>query len=285
MRRLWIPLILLLLIDGTVLAGSYPASILDGAGRQVLLTARPGRIVSGTPSCTEILFAVGAGDQVVGVTRWCNYPEAAQAKEDIGDIVPLNVEKVLALNPDLVLLQRLNGKEALDQLEQLGIPVLVLEAEGFTGILEAITMVGEATGHRDEAGQLVEDLASRLESVKARAEGGLKVLILLGGESLWTAGPGSFLDEAVTLAGGKNVAYDLEGSWGELSLEVIIKRNPDVIITSSPVEGIYENRLLATLAAVQKRQVYQVEGDAFHRPGPRLFAVLEELSELLAKSR
>jgi iron complex transport system substrate-binding protein len=284
-RRFWIPLILLLLIGGAALADGYPVTIVDGAGREVLLTERPRRILSGTPSCTEILFAVGAGDQVVGVTRWCNYPEAAKEKEDIGDIVPLNVEKVLARNPDLVLLQRLNGKEALDKLEELGIPVLVLEADSFTGILEAITMVGEATGHRAEAEELAFDLAGRLAAVKAKARKNLKVLILLSGESLWTAGPGSFLDEAVALAGGQNVAYDLDGSWGEISLEVIIKRNPDVIITSSPVELVYGNGLLSTLAAVEKRQVYQVDGDAFHRAGPRLFAVLEELSGLLQESQ
>lgn len=278
-------LIVVLLIGGTVVASGYPVSVQDGSGREVVLMERPRRIVSGTPSCTEILFAVGAGDQVVGVTKWCNYPEAAKDKENIGDIVPLNVEKVVALNPDLVVLQRLNGQEALDKLVQMGIPVLLLQADSFTGIMEAITMVGEAAGHQDEAQSLVCDLAGRLEAVKAKAKGNLKVLILLGGESLWTAGPGSFLDEAVTLAGGENVAYDLEGGWGELSSEIIIKRDPDVIITSSDVEAVYQNRTWRTLAAVKKRQVYQVDSNLFHRPGPRLFAALEELSELLGKSR
>lgn len=278
-------LIVVFLIGGTVFAGGYPVSVQDGSGREVVLVNRPRRIVSGTPSCTEILFAVGAGDQVVGVTKWCNYPEAAKDKENIGDIVPLNVEKVVALNPDLVVLQRLNGQEALDKLVQMGIPVLLLQADSFTGIMEAITMVGEAAGHQDEAQSLVCDLAGRLEAVKAKAKGNLKVLILLGGESLWTAGPGSFLDEAVTLAGGENVAYDLEGGWGELSSEIIIKRDPDVIITSSDVEAVYQNRTWRTLAAVKKRQVHQVDSNLFHRPGPRLFAALEELSELLGKSR
>lgn len=283
--RRWSLLIVVLLIGGPVFAGGYPVSVQDGSGREVVLVNRPRRIVSGTPSCTEILFAVGAGDQVVGVTKWCNYPEAAKDKENIGDIVPLNVEKVVALNPDLVVLQRLNGQEALDKLVQMGIPVLLLQADSFTGIMEAITMVGEAAGHQDEAQSLVCDLAGRLEALKAKAKGNLKVLILLGGESLWTAGPGSFLDEAVTLAGGENVAYDLEGGWGELSSEIIIKRDPDVIITSSDVEAVYQNRTWRTLAAVKKRQVYQVDSNLFHRPGPRLFAALEELSELLGKSR
>ena len=278
-------LIVVFLIGGPVFAGGYPVSVQDGSGREVVLVNRPRRIVSGTPSCTEILFAVGAGDQVVGVTKWCNYPEAAKDKENIGDIVPLNVEKVVALNPDLVVLQRLNGQEALDKLVQMGIPVLLLQADSFIGIMEAITMVGEAAGHQDEAQSLVCDLAGRLEAVKAKAKGNLKVLILLGGESLWTAGPGSFLDEAVTLAGGENVAYDLEGGWGELSSEIIIMRDPDVIITSSDVEAVYQNRTWRTLAAVKKRQVYQVDSNLFHRPGPRLFAALEELSELLGKSR
>jgi iron complex transport system substrate-binding protein len=171
----------------------------------------------------------------------------------------------------------------------MGIPVLALQPNSLAGVLEAISLVGQASGHGREASDLVQALERRLKSVREQAKGAkkrdLKVLVMLGQEPVWTAGPGTFLDEAVNLAGGQNIAADAQKSWVQLSTELIIKRNPDVIITGMDPQKVYQNRTWRTLAAVEKKQVYQIDEDAFSRPGPRLFSALENLSALLVNSR
>lgn len=267
----------------------FPVTLKDQFQREIVIKKAPRRIVSCAPGNTEILFALGLGPHVVGVTNWCDFPKEVTKLPKIGDIAPINVEPVLALHPDLVVADVLNGKDGVNRLAEFGIPVLTLNANSFAQILDSITLTGRATGTLDAAAKLnrrLKDTLARVQNqgsqVKPR---GLKVYIVFGWETSWTAGPGSFLNEAVTLSGAVNIAHDLKAPWGRISTELVLKRNPDVIITDINPEHFYNDPVFRQIAAIRKRQVYQIESDIYYRPGPRLILALEDLSNILMKCR
>ena len=270
-------------------ATQFPLTMKDQFGREITLTKAPQRIVSGSPGNTEILFALGLEKRIVGVTDWCHYPDPAKKLSKIGDISPMNIERVLALRPDLVVADVMNGKESVDRLSELGLPVLALNPNSFQDILTAIRFIGQATGKTQAAEELVKQLDATLEQVRRQGttvrKRGLKVFIITNWDPCWTAGPGSFLDEAVKLAGGINIAHDLNKPWGQLSMEAVIARNPDLVITDVDPAKIYSDPNWASLAAVRKHQVYKIIGDEYYRPGPRLIMALRDLAALLERSK
>lgn len=276
-----------------VAANNFPVTVIDQFDRKVLIPKEPLRIVSGAPANTEILFALNLGDKIVGVTNWCDYPQEVRNIEKVGDISLLNVEKVFSLRPDLVIASNLNGEEAVIKLEELGIPVLAVNPVNFAGSLDAILLIGRATGRTGAAEKLVKKLQETMDQVKQRGRTvktrRLKVFIVIGreldGQPLWTAGPGSFLHEAVELAGGENIAAGIGSPWGQMSMESVLKANPDVVITEMAPEKFYTDKLWRQTAAIAKQQVYQIDVNIFSRPGPRLGIALTELVTLLEKSR
>jgi iron complex transport system substrate-binding protein len=288
--RLFIGVILITgVIPNIITATSHPVKLTDQFQRKIAIPKVPRRIVSGAPGNTEILFALGLGSRIVGVTNWCDFPREAKVLPKIGDISPLNVEKVLALHPDLVVAGALNGKDAVNRLTEFGIPVLALNANSFAEILDSISLIGRATGADAAAANLNNRLKDTLAKVKRLGEQvkprGLKVYVVLGWETNWTAGPGSFLDEAVTLSGADNIAHDLGVPWGRLSNELVLKRNPDVIITDIHPDKFYTDPIFRKTAAIRKHQVYQIASDIYYRPGPRLIQALDNLSGILRSCR
>lgn len=264
----------------------------DQFGREVLIPEPPLRIVSTAPSNTEILFALGLGERVVAVSDWCDYPPAARDLPKIGDIFPVNVEKVLSFRPDLVLAHEFSGRESVLKLEELGLPVLAFKPDSFTDILESIILIGRATGRTAAAGELVGRLRGILEEVEAASRHGveagkrrLKVYAgEIGGELLWAAGPGSFLDQAIALAGGENIAGELAKPWGQMNMEIILEKDPDVILLTIPgadPESVYGDKLWRETAAVKKRQVFAID-NRYSIPGPRMIEALADLQALLA---
>src|SRR5690554_6908540 len=237
------------------------AVLKDQFDREVTVPEVPGRIVSAAPSNTEILFALGLAEKVAAVTDWCNYPPEARELEKIGDIFPINVERVLSFNPDLVLAHEFSGKESVLKLEELGIPVLAFKPDSFADILESIIIIGRATGQTAKAEEMAAGLQEILDWVEEEgekiSEHGLKVYAgEVSGELLWTAGPGSFLDQAVILSGGENIAQDLAKYYGQLSMETILQKNPDVILLTTPgddPEKVYNDSLWSEIEAVKNR--------------------------------
>lgn len=288
--RLFIGTILITgFIPNITTAASYPIQLTDQFQREIVIPKVPRRIVSGSPGNTEILFALNLGSRIVGVTNCCDFPKESRALPKIGDISPLNVEKVLALHPDLVVAEALNGKEVVGRLTEFGIPVLCLNANSFAEILNSISLIGRATGTDTAAANLSNRLKETLGKVKRVGSQvktrGLKVYVALGWENNWTAGPGSFLDEAVELSGADNIARDLGVPWGKLSNELVLKRNPDVIITDINPGKFYTDPIFGKTAAIRKHQVYQIASDIYYRPGPRLILALENLSNILASCK
>ncbi|HHU51654.1 MAG TPA: cobalamin-binding protein [Firmicutes bacterium] len=275
----------------------FPLTVTDQFAREVTLKRMPRRIVSVSPANTEILFALGLGAErrIVGVTNWCDYPPEVRFIEKVGDLYPLNLEKIISLRPDLVVASDINGKEDVDRLTELGVTVATVNPTTLRSSLEAIELLGRLTGKTPQAGKLVKRIQQGITQIERRgkiltANRGkpLKVLVILGGayegQPIWTTGPGTFLDELITLTGGENIGHQLNLRWAQMSMEHVLKCNPDVILTESDGEELYRNKLWAFLSAVQKRQVYTVDINVFSRPGPRLLEAMEGLSLLMEKS-
>jgi iron complex transport system substrate-binding protein len=273
--------------------------LVDSMGNVVTLTSAPERIVSLSPSNTEILFAVGAGDSVVGVTDFCNYPYnftawiEADNMTSIGNFWQPSVEPIVALEPDLVLAST-GSLDAAENLKSLGYNVLVVEAKTIDGILQDMLLVGRATGNHLQAGIVVSEIRERIDAVANQAADATttpKVYHEIWNEPLMSAGPGTFHDELITLAGGENIFHDATTSWPLISSEAVIEKNPDVMFFPDmymgranfyeTIEAVESRPGWDTISAVQNGALYEIDADIISRPGPRIVDGLEILAKMV----
>lgn len=270
--------------------GAFPLTIIDDAGREVTLSAKPERIISLLPSNTETLFAVGAGEQVVGVTSYCNYPPEAATRKQVGGITvqSISVETIIALEPDLVLTNPAQAEIA-ETLTESGLPVVVLDPASLEDIYANIELVGQVTGHPDEAAMLVTELRNRAEAVKKAVaaipeEEQLSVFYEVWHDPLMTAGPNTVIGQIIDLAGGRNIFADVAEDWPQVSAEVVLTRNPAIILgpeshgSELTVEKIAARPGWDNIDAVKNDRVYLLDPDAVSRPGPRIIGMLEEIA-------
>jgi iron complex transport system substrate-binding protein len=271
-----------------------PVVINDQIGRTVTLsTTNPQRIVSLSPSTTEILFALGLNDRIAGVTDYCNYPPEAKQKPSVGDYTAPNMEKLIALNPDLILVTEEQENDVLPQLVSKGLTVIGIKPGSVSDVFDSIIMIGTATGKTKEANDIVKDLKERIQRVTAKTENlpdsaKPKVFYIIWHDPLWTVGSNTFHDELIAMAGGVNITHDLSG-YVDISLETVIDKNPDIIIAGvgmgdgeeAPFAYAQNEPRLAETAARQKGQVYSVNMDIVSRPGPRLVDALEEFLAII----
>ncbi len=270
-----------------------PISFTDGYGREVSILEPAKRVVSIAPSNTEILFAIGAAAQVVGRDELSDYPPEAVDVTSIGTTYgELNVEAIVALEPDLVLAAMITSPEHVQTLEDLGLVVFVLpNPMGMDELYDVLEMAGKLTGHETEAEDLVDELEIRVETVLETLAGAAPVPVFYEIDGTdpnapWTTGPGTFQDVLIGLAGGENIASDIE-FWGQLSLEEIVARDPAVIVFSeSPYvattpESLAERPGWGEIAAVINGRVYGIDGNWIDRPGPRYVDALETLAKVL----
>jgi iron complex transport system substrate-binding protein len=265
----------------------------DGLGREVTLDGPAQRIVSIAPSNTEILFAIGAGDQVVGRDKYSDYPEETKNVTDIGSAFDeLNTEMIVSLQPDLVIAAQINAPEQVKQLENLGITVYYLNnphtLEEMYGNLE---IVAQLTGHEADAATLIESLKGRVAAVDEKiAPISSRPSVFYELDSTdpskpFTAGKDTFITLLIERAGGDNIAADLE-SYPQMSLEQIVAANPDFIFLGDSMWGVTPEMVASrpgweNLSAVQNKQVLPFDDDLVSRPGPRLVDGLEQLAKLL----
>lgn len=257
-------------------------TIIDELGRSIEVPARAERIVSLAPSITEILFALGAGDRVIGVTSYCDYPPEARLKESVGDTLKPSVERIVALRADLVIISTASQVEAFVQkLEELGIPVYVSDPRSLDGVLESIDRMGQLIGAPLRARQLTGELRNRIASVESLVKGTspTSVLVILGTEPLITAGAASFINDLVTRAGGRSVSADVSGDYPQYSLETAVAKQPQVILLQAG-GSVLPERLKETPAAIAGR-VYRLDDDLLLRPGPRVVDGLEQMAARL----
>jgi iron complex transport system substrate-binding protein len=267
----------------------------DGLNRQVILPGPAKKIISLAPSNTEILFALGAGDQVIGRDAFSDYPEAAQSLADVGGgWGELNNELIVSLQPDLVLAAQINTAEQVKTLEDLGLTVYYLaNPTDMEGLYANLQEVARLTGRETEAATLVENLKSRIAAVEGKISTATeRPLVFYELDSTdvnapYTSGPGTFIDLLISMAGGTNLGHSLTGEWVQVSVEELISQNPDFILLGDYVwGGVKPEDVIArpgwdAIAAVKNSQVYPFDDNLVSRPGPRLVDGLEELARLL----
>jgi iron complex transport system substrate-binding protein len=261
-----------------------PRIITDELGRTIRVAQSPQRIVSLAPSVTETLFALGLKDKIVGVTTFCNYPPEATAKEKVGDTLRPNIEKIVALKPDLVIASTASQLEAfVKNLEAAAVPVYVSNPRTLKEAINSIEKIGEATGATSQANELVEVLRARINLVHERHASSIKpkVFVMLGGEPLITIGSASFINDLITQSGGVSISADDPGDYPQYSLETVIARQPEVIFLQAGDEKLPE-RLRETPAARNGR-IYHLDDDLLLRPGPRIVEGLEQIAAKISR--
>ena len=286
-------LLFLLVFAGAASAADWePVTITDDLGVTVTIDKYPERIVSLSPANTEILFALGLGDRIVGVTEYCTYPEAALSKDKIGGFSTINTEKIAVLNPDLLVAADGNSEETIAHLRELGYTIITVNADTIDTTLADIRLIGKAAGVESAAEELVSSMKADLAEIAEKTKGAEKPTILhcMWTDPLWVSGSGTFQDEMISAAGGVNAAA-AEGGWVALTMEKFLTMNPDIIVvdsgdgmgvgTDDALKNFFlKDSRMQSLSAVQNERVYVVNADIIDRGGPRIVEGVEALAEI-----
>ena len=274
-------------------AAAQPIELTDGLGRVVKLAGPAQRIVSLAPSNTEIVFALGAGGQMVGRDGFSDFPPDAKQVPDIGNSLDkLNTEAIIALKPDLILAAEINSPEQVKALQDLNLTVYWLRnPKKFEDLYTNLDSVGKLTGRSAEAAKLIESIKARYDAVTrkvAAAKEKPAVFYEIDGTDPtkpWTAGPNSFIDTMLTLAGGQNVGAALKDPFAQISSEELVAQNPAVILLGDAAYGVTPETVgqragWKAIKAVKNNAVYTFDDNLVSRPGPRLVDGLEQLARL-----
>lgn len=265
-------------------AVSYPLTVKDCRGKTVKIAHEPKRIVALSPSNTEILFALGLGNKVVGVDTWSDYPAAASKKPKVGDR-KTSVVKVISLKPDLVLAHGKLNDETIRTLEKHKLKVIAVDPKNIDQVISDIKFIGRVTNREKKAAQIANRIISAKESVSNKTKHIRKkprVLISIQPDPLWTAGPNTFIDEILDICKARNIAYDAKPGFNQFSSEAAVWRNPEVIIGMTKGDkhafgsGIWKNT-----AAAKSKRVYEVDPASLVRPGPRLAEGIIQIARLI----
>ncbi len=271
------------------LAQTYPLTVVDTAGNTVEIAAEPKTVVSLAASNTEILYALGVGDKVVGVDAFSDHPaEALENAAVVGDYNGPNVESILALDPDVVFASNYLQQEAIDALKAVGVAVVSVEATAYDDIIPSIRLVADVMGVSADA--VIEKMnAEQAEALTLRdkCEGKTVYFALSFGEwGDWTAGDGTFIDGMLTMLGAKNIAAGLGVAWPQYSAEQLLEKDPDVILVSggeASAEAFCALETYQALTAVKEGRVYGVDANTSSRPSQRITLALKEFAECIAK--
>ncbi|WP_028307749.1 ABC transporter substrate-binding protein [Desulfitibacter alkalitolerans] len=257
----------------------------DVLGREVEIKETPKKIISLTPAVTEILFELGLDERIIGVTEYCNYPEAALKKPKMGDFANPNVELIVDAEPQIVFVAAGVQMELIKRLEQLGITVFCLDAESVDQVIKNIQMTGEIMGVPEAAQKLTSEMQAKVDAVvlKVKDQERPVVFFEVWDEPLMSAGPGTFINSLIELAGGQNLAGDADTRYPQLSMEVLFERDPDVYIANDfhKQSDIMARPGYENLTAVKTDRVHTIDDDLVTLPGPRVVLGLEEMARII----
>lgn len=287
--------------EATATATEAPAgvTVTDMMGREVTLSAPATRVVALSAADCEVLYAVGAGDLLVGRGEYCDYPAQVLDVPAVQSGMETNIEQIIALAPQVLLMSAMaQTEDQVNQLEAAGIRCVVSDAKDIAGVYSAITMIGALTGHDTEAAAVVTNMQGTLDALAAQADEleGKSVYFEVSPlqYGLWTAGSGTFMDEIATILGLKNIFADVSG-WAEISEEQVIEANPDVIVTiamyfgegQTPVEEILSRAGWQDITAVKNGDILNLQNNELSRPGPRIAdgaqAMFDFVKEIVTK--
>ncbi len=268
-----------------------PVKARDALGRELVLANPAIRVVSLTPAITEMLFAVGAGDLAVGVTEFCNYPEETKDVEKVGGFsgATISIEKIASLKPDLVLVSADMHYRIIDLLDRAGIASFAFEPKNMDDIFSTIRTIGLLTNREKGASGTIAAMEKALARAGELSAGKKRVTIFweIWDNPLMTTGTGTFISEAISLAGGKNIFDDLKTNWPEVSVEQVILRNPEWIMTDNN-HGAHINQAVlakrpgwARIDAVRNNRIGSINSDMIMRAGPRLADAILVMAELI----
>jgi iron complex transport system substrate-binding protein len=283
--------------DTSAVSPASGVTVTDMTGRTVTIDEPVTRIVALTPSDCEILYAIGAGDLIVGRGKYCDYPEEVLDIPAVASGADTNIEEIINLDPQVLIMSTMaQTKEQIRMLEDAGIQVVETDAQDIEGVYTAISLLGELTGRTDEAqalcGQMQAKFAELSESAASKADGTVKTVyfeVTPLEQGLYSAGKGTFMNEIAELLGLKNIFDDTDG-WNKVSEEQVIDRDPDYIVTigsmntatgQTPVEEILSRKAWQNITAVRNGAVLNVPNNEFSRPAPRLRDAAQALYDLV----
>jgi iron complex transport system substrate-binding protein len=277
--------VLLFLIASAVRPCIAARTLIDETGRSVTVPDHPHRIICLVPSITDSVFALGAGEDVVAISDYVQFPPEAKQKPSVGSISDPSLETILSLHPDLVLgMPHANQQSALDELQRLNIAVYLVDPHGVAGILHSITSLGQATNREAQASALVTRLTQRIDAVRASVRGKpiVNVFLPVSYDPVITIGKGAFITEIIAIAGGHSITDDINQEWPHISMEVVIARAPAALLMMrggrTTIESLKDRPGWNTLPAVRANRVYYVD-KRVDFPSPVAIDALEDLAK------
>lgn len=272
-----------------------PVTVTDANGDQITISAYPEKIISLAPANTEIIYAVGAGDRLVGDTTYCNYPEAAKSVEKVSEFSVINRERIIALSdgPTVIFANPTNGKDTIAYLRQQGLTVIVINQDSLDAVYSSIATIGDAVGNHAEAEKVVSDMKAGTAAITDKLAGVTNrpsIIHVLSVDPFYVSGSNTFQNELFELAGATNGFADVDG-WKAVTLEKLLVTDPEIILTDpgadmgtpgedSLRETFITDPRLSTLSAAKNDKVYVVDADIFDRGGPRVVEALQQLVQV-----
>jgi iron complex transport system substrate-binding protein len=286
-------LLLVITVNGYSRNNQFPITLIDDSGVEVVISEKPERIVSAAPSNTEIIFKLGLERKLVGRSEFCNFPEKAKDIESIGKMSPLNLEKIVSLNPDLILSYGGFQLKDIPRLRELGFKVLVVQSETLQEMIQGIQLIANACGIPEEGEQLTSLMQERIDwinfLVMASSKQKPKVFVGSNFDTIYSPGRKTLFHELITIAGGENIVGHLQG-WAKINPELVAQKEPDIIIIPSGImnpeeiskikKDIITHPGWSHVPAIKNNRIYAVNEDLFYRAGPRLVDGLELLYEI-----
>lgn len=258
--------------------------ITDDLGRVVSIPQKITRAVSLAPNLTENIFAVGAGDRLVGVTSYCDYPQEAQKIAKVGDTLNPNLEAVIALNPQIVFVSTASQIQAFtEQMERRNVAVFVSNPQDLDGIYKSLSQIGEIFGETEKAAALTDSLKQRAAAIEAKTENAkrIKTFVQISGEPLFTVGKTSFMTDLVNRAGGISLTANIAEAYPKISKETALAFQPEAIILTESEDNLAPNNIFNNSPAVKNNKVFKINADLLSRASPRIIDGLEQLAHAL----
>ncbi|MCM1566521.1 MULTISPECIES: cobalamin-binding protein [unclassified Dehalobacter] len=255
----------------------------DTLGREITIDKYPQKIISLAPAITEILFAIGLDQEIIGVSEYCDYPEQALTKEKMGGFKDPNVEMIVAADPDMVFISAGVQEDVITKLEELGTTVVVLDADTIDQVISNIELAGSLTGKEAEATALNANMRTRVENITSKVKGLAKpsVFVEIWDDPLMSAGSTSFVNNIIEVAGGVNIAADNTERYYNYSMENLLQADPDyyIINTHAHTPADIQNRAgYKVLSAVKNNRVFAIDDNLISRAGPRVIEGLEQMA-------
>ena len=282
MKRVLLSLALTLMLAAPCVASR---TLTDETGRKVVVPDHPHRVICLMPSVTDVVFSLGADDDVVAISDYTKYPAAALKKPSVGDLIKPSIEMILSLHPDLVIgMQPKGPMEVTDQLERVGIPIFLVDPHGIAGIFHSVESIGQALNRTTQADALIHTLQQRVDTVRARTKGqpAPKVFMPIWYDPITTIGKNAFITEVIEAAGGRSVTDDLPTEWPQISMEVVLERAPEALLLvrgGKTTLQVLQNRPgWSSMTAIKEHRAYYVD-DRINFASPVAIDALEDLAK------